>query len=342
MQQKNSAGSLNTINVKLEGTAMRPRGLRASGMLGLLLAGLLPVEAAIAADTAVVVLKGGTRIELKRPWVQQGGNALLTRSDGTLLSVPISEIDLKATAAARKAVPPPDPVAVAPPQTPVEALRLGREGPRAKVRLTDADVSHETVQTQASTPAENKAETGGKGAARLDVAGYDQSKSGSNLLLRGSLRNFGGTAASNARMSVTALDENGDLIGTGEASLSKGSLEPFETVAFTAAVPVGDKVVATLRFSPQWIAAPPPASAAEVAAAAATARPGGTAPAAGAAPGSAAPANQPPPPAPTPYGLGVLYAPPAAQAASTPPADGRIGYIPGATDPASQPKPPNQ
>jgi hypothetical protein len=306
-------------------------------MPGLLLAGLLPAAAAIAADTAVVVLKGGTRIELKHPWVQQGTNALLTRSDGTLFSVPISEIDLKATAAAKKAVPPPDPAAVAPPQTPVEALRLGREGPRAKVRLTDADVSHETVQGQASAAAQGqgKAETG-KGAARLDVAGYDQSKSGSNLLLRGSVRNFGGTAASNARMSVTALDENGDLIGTGEASLSKGSLEPFETVAFTAAVPVGDKIVAALRFSPQWIAAPPPASAAEVTAAAATAsvRPGG------AAPGGPAPANQPPPPVPTPYGLGVLYAPPAAAAASTPPKDDRIGYIPGAADPASQPKPP--
>ena len=320
---------------------MRPRGLRAFGMLGLLLTSLLPAASVLAADSTVVVLKGGTRIELKRPWVQQGNNAILTRSDGTLLSVPISEIDLKATAAAKKAVPPPNPAAVAPPQTPVEALRLGREGPRAKVRLTDADVSHETVQTLASTAAPSKAETGGKGAARLDVAGYDQSKSGTNVLLRGSLRNFGGTAASNARMSITALDENGDLIGTGEASLSKGSLEPFETVAFTAAVPVGDKIVAAFRFSPQWIAAPPPASAAEVAAAAASAsvRPGATAPASG-APGGAAAANQPPPPAPTPYGLGVLYAPPAASAASTPPSDGRIGYIPGASDPASQPKPP--
>lgn len=310
---------------------MKPRGLKVSGMLGLLLASLLPVKSAIGADAAVVVLKGGTRIELKGPWVRQAGNALLTRSDGTLLSVSISEIDLKATAAAKKAVPPPDPAAVAPPQTPVEALRLGREGPRAKVRLTDADVSHETIQTQASTQAQGqgKAETAGKGAARLDVAGYDQSKSGPNVLLRGSLRNFGGTAASNARMSITALDENGDLIGTGEASLSKGSLEPFETVAFTAAVPVGDKIVAALRFSPQWIAAPPPASAAEIAAAAA--RPGGTVPSPGAAPGSAA-ANQPPPPAPTPFGLGVLYAAPAASSPS----------FPGASDPASQPKPPNQ
>jgi hypothetical protein len=37
----------------------------------------------------------------------------------------------------------------------------------------------------------------------------------------------------------------------------------------------------------------------------------------------------------------VLYAPPAASAPTTAPADGRVGYIPGASDPASQPKPPN-
>ena len=307
-------------------------------MPGLFLAVLLPAASARAADSAVVVLKGGTRIELQRPWVQQGNNALLTRTDGVLFSVPISEIDRKATAAAKRAVAPPDPAAVPVPQTPVEALRMGREGPKAKVRVTDADVSHETVQGLAPASAGTKAEAGGKGAARLDVVGYDQSKSGSNVLLRGSLRNLGGTVASNARMSVTALDENGEMLGTGEASMSKGTLEPFETVAFTAAVPVGDKIVAAFRFSPQWIAAPPPASAAEVAAAASPAKTGGAAPGA-AAPGGAA-GNRPPPPAPTPYGLGMLYAPPAASAPMTPPSDGRVGYIPGATDPASQPKPP--
>lgn len=299
--------------------------------LALVLACFLAAAAATAGD--VVVLKGGERIELKGPWVQQGANAWLTRSDGALLSVAISEIDLKATAAARKAVPAPDPAAVAPPQTPAEAVRLNREGRRAKVRLTDADVSHETVLAEAATPGQRKADAA-KGTARLDVAGYDQAKAGSNLIVRGSLRNFGGTTANNSRMSVAAMDENGELIGTGEASLSKGNLEPFETVAFTAAIPVGDKIVGGLRFTPQWMAAPPQAPPAEAAAAAAAAqRPAATA----AAP--AAPGYQPPAPVPTPYGQGVLYAAPSAPASMVPPEDGRRGYIPGASDPASQPKP---
>ncbi len=303
---------------------MRPRAV------GLVLGVCLCAAVSVA---EVVVLKGGSRIELKAPWVQQGNNAILTRADGTVLSVPVSEIDLKATASARKAPPRPGPAVALPALSPVEAARATRTVPKAKVRLTDADVGHDSVLAYAPAGSEEKKETA-KGTARLDVAGYDQSKAGANLLVRGSVRNFGGTTANNARMSVTAMDENGDLIGTGEASLSKGNLEPFETVAFTASVPVGDKTVGALRFAPQWIAAPPPAPPSEAAAAKA----GSTAAPAGAP----APASPPPAPQPTPYGLGSLYAPPSAPASTVPPEDSRKGYLPGASDPASQPKPPNQ
>jgi hypothetical protein len=305
---------------------------------GLLVAALQLALAPPAEAAEFVVLKGGSRIELKGPWSQQGSNAILTRADGTVLSVPLTDIDQKATAAAKKTAAARPDVIVGPPQTPVEALRASRAVPKAMVRLTDADVSHDSViAAELGSTGSGEKKEGGKGAARLDVAGYDQSKAGSNLILRGSLRNFGGTTANNSRMSVAAMDENGDLIASGEASLSKGNLEPFETVAFTATVPIGDRVVGSLRFSPQWIAAPPPATPAEAAAAAA--RPAGSAPAAAGA--AAASPSHPPPPQPTPYGQGVLYAPPSAPAATSPPADSRMGYIPGASDPASQPKPPN-
>jgi hypothetical protein len=303
-------------------------------------AAVLALALAAAAPAGdVVVLKGGERIELQSPPRQQGNNILLTRADGTLLSVPVSEIDMKATSEARKAARKPEPAPEVTAQTPAEAARSGREGPKAKVRVTDADVAHETVQAESAAAGGEKKDAP-KGGARLDVVGYDQSRAGGSLIVRGSLRNVGGTRASNSRLSVTALDENGDVIGTGEASLSKGSLDSFETVAFTASVPVGEKIVASLRFQPQWLSAPPPASPAEAAAAQKTA---GTA-AQPAAPGQApaAAANQPPGPTPTPYGFGLYYAPPIPPAAiGTAPADGKTGYIPAPSDPASQPKPPN-
>jgi len=61
---------------------------------------MLLAAGAAAAAADVVVLKGGARIELKQPPVRRGNNVLLTRKDGTLLSVPYADIDSAATAAA--------------------------------------------------------------------------------------------------------------------------------------------------------------------------------------------------------------------------------------------------
>src|SRR5262249_57419905 len=177
--------------------------------------------------------------------------------------------------------------------------RASKSAQKAKVRVTDADVSHDSVAALEGGGAAGEKKESAKGTARLDVAGYDQSKAGGNLIVRGSLRNFGGTAASNSRMSVSAIDENGETIGTGEASLSKGNLESFETVAFTAAIPIGEKTVSTLRFAPQWIAAPLPAPAAEAAAARQTRA--AAAPRAPAAAPAAPAAHPPPPPPPPPH-----------------------------------------
>ena len=92
----------------------------------------------------VVVLKGGVLIELKGPWERRGNAALLTRADGTLISVPVSEIDVKATAAAKasRVAARPDAVVAPPPQNPAQAARLSRDRPKARVKISDADVGH--------------------------------------------------------------------------------------------------------------------------------------------------------------------------------------------------------
>src|SRR4029079_6504187 len=73
----------------------------------------------------VVVLKGGSVITLQHPPVRRGNNVILTRTDGTLLSVPASEIDRAATAARNAAPPPPAPASAIParPATLAEAAR---------------------------------------------------------------------------------------------------------------------------------------------------------------------------------------------------------------------------
>lgn len=271
----------------------------------------------------VVVLQGGARVELQKPPARQGNVVLLTSADGTLLSVRASDIDWKATAAARAArvsSGKPSPVVTPPPDSLAQAAKSGKDGPKARVKLTDADVAHATEEETGSEEKPKKEEAR-SGTAKLDVVDYSQEKAGTNLVVRGSMRNSGATPAVNTHMTVTAMDEKGEKIASAEAGLSNGLVAPGATVSFTATIPVGEKFVGTLRFAPQWISPVPPAPAAAPA-------------------GRAGTSGQAPAPAPTPYGLGNLYAAPAPSASTTPPADGKTGYLPNISSPENQPKVP--
>jgi hypothetical protein len=260
--------------------------------------------------------------------VRRGNTAYLTRSDGTLLSVPVSEIDREATALANQARPSAPAEKEAPAaSTPAEAARASTEAsnPKARVRITDADVSHPLELPSSSDEKKDPAEVGGP---RVEIVDYTREKSGATLVVKGSLRNPGQGTAENVRMTITAVDEKEQSIDAAAATLSKGAVESGQSVEFVATLAnVGDKNVASLRFNPQWtLPKPPPAP---------TPRPGTAA-------AAAAAAAAVPTPRPTPYGQGTLFAPPVASAPSQAPADGKTGYIPGATSPDNQPKPPNR
>jgi hypothetical protein len=302
---------------------------RAGIALGLFLASLL------AAGESVVVLRGGTVIPLKEPWVQKGSTAILTRMDGTLFSVPISEIDTRATAARSKAAPAPPPSITPPPETPAEAVRARREGPKARVRITDADVSHQA----GGLPEAPAAKDGGSataGGASLEVAEYTDQRFDKQLSVRGSLRNVGQVAALSSRLSITILDDKGEVIAKGDAGMGNSKIEPGHDTPFSLVLDVGEKPIASIRFRPIWVTpsekvapkgAVPPGSRNGMSAAAAE-------PAAAPAPAAT------PQPVPTPYGRGLLYAAPAPPASTSPSPDGKTGYIPGATRKEDQPKPP--
>lgn len=295
---------------------------------GGLAAVLLAAVAVSAPAGEVVVLKGGTVVPLKEHWVRRGNTAYLTRADGTLLSVPVSEIDRDKTAAANHvstaAAPAPAPAA---PSTPADAARVVKDTPKAKVRITDADVSH-PMDLDTAAAGEEKKDAGAGGTPKVEIADYTQETNGDTLRVRGSLRNPGQGIAEGVHLQISAIDEKGQPIDGTAASLSKGSIEPGQTVDFNGSLKIGDKTVASLRFAPQWAAPKPIAPPA-----AAGVRPGVPA----AATGTGAPK-----PAPTPYGRGTLYAPPVANAPSQAPADGKTGYIPGASSPDNQPKPPSR
>lgn len=92
----------------------------------------------------VVILRGGTRIELASPMVRRGNVMVLTREDGTVFSVPASEIDFAATAALKSSSPTPVPAVVTPARGFAAAARSPRSEAdgKARTRLTDDDVRH--------------------------------------------------------------------------------------------------------------------------------------------------------------------------------------------------------
>jgi hypothetical protein len=302
------------------------------------LAAVILAAAAASAGADVLVLRGGTQIPITGPVLQQGQNILVTRADGTLLSVPSTEVDLKATAAANatRVSAAPAPAVTAAPETPAEAARIAR-GPKARVRISDADVAHQMEAVSSGRPDEAKAVAPAAAVGRVELAEYHQQKSGDQLIVHGTLRNPGTQTVNGVKLNVTALDENGKVLTAAPATVAGSSVDPGRTLAFTATLPVGEILVPILRFSPQWIPPPPPADKATVAAAAAAAKDNEAKPAA-ASPSTTE--NRPAAPQPTPYGRGMLYAAPAASAPTTAPADGKTGYIPGASSPENQPQPP--
>src|SRR5512140_3235171 len=76
---------------------------------------------------ADVILKDGQAVATKKPYVVKGKIAILTRTDGSLVSIPVEDIDLgkTAAAAARPAAPKAEATPAAPkkPMTPVEAAK---------------------------------------------------------------------------------------------------------------------------------------------------------------------------------------------------------------------------
>src|SRR6476620_9754599 len=60
---------------------------------------------AVLSASEIVVLKGGKTLELSKPYVVRGAQALMTLKDGTLISVATRDIDTAATTAARRTRP---------------------------------------------------------------------------------------------------------------------------------------------------------------------------------------------------------------------------------------------
>lgn len=279
----------------------------------------------------IVVLRGGKTLELSKPYVIRGTQAVLTLKDGTVVSVVASEIDRAATQAARARSVAKKSDDTAEVISPADAARAQKNAPRARLKVGDDDVSHPYVNPDG----EGAAKEAGDGEARVEVVDWNQTVSGGSVMVKGNLRNSGSGAAEALSLLVTGKDDKGKTLSSTAANVAAGTLEAGAVTTFTATLTMPGRA-ASLRFVPTWNSTAAPVKTEG------TPRPSATGTAtATAAPETRPPKNEaaPPPSAPT-YVPRPDFAAPTASAPTSAPDDNHIPYVPNVHE-ENPPPPPN-
>lgn len=288
----------------------------------------------------ILVLKGGKTLELAKPYLVRGTQAVLTLKDGTVMSVAETEIDRPATQAARAraAAKKSDAESIAM-VSPVDAARAQKKAPKAKLKVGDDDVSHPYV-----AQGDEEGKDAGDGDARVEVVDWDQTPGGGSLNVKGNLRNSGSATAEGLSLLVMGKDDKGKTLASTAANVAAGTLDAGAVTTFTATLSMPARA-ASLRFMPKWTSAAATlkaqkaldagSSLARRSAEAAATTPSGPAPA-------AAPAAPPAAPAPPAYTPIPGYAPPASSSPTSAPDDNHVPYVPGIHEETPPPPPPAQ
>lgn len=191
-----------------------------------------------------VVLKDGKTLITSKPYVVKGKQAIVTMKDGTVMAVPVAEIDLTKTAEANKArVVTEVRVAVSKPLTPAEAAR-SKSVRKAAIVLSDEDVSH-SMGGGSSEPGKED------GEGRVEVVSVSVKKGKSGYTLSGSVFNSGKGEVLAVSVTVEAVGEDNKTLATAFGNIAKDNLASGEKSAFTAELPT-EAAVSNFRYVPHW------------------------------------------------------------------------------------------
>ncbi|MFN3413237.1 MAG: hypothetical protein ACK42L_04165 [Thermoanaerobaculum sp.] len=188
---------------------------------------------AVSSWAAVVVLKGGKKLEVAS-YEQKGNYVVVTLGNGKRASYPLTAVDLQATAAANAQpaapTPPPRPE---PPRSPF-AKAVAKAGTPAAV-VTDADVQKVAPAGEEGAPAEEKAVEGSGREEGVVVLGWSGREAGEGKWeITANLVNQGKVPVQNVAVAVRAMAE-GKALGTGSATYP-GIVQPGQQ--FTVPVTV--------------------------------------------------------------------------------------------------------
>jgi hypothetical protein len=204
--------------------------------------------AAFAADGAVVVLKGGKRLEVAS-FEQKGSFVVVKRSDGRVESYPLNSVDMNATREANNV---PAPAAAAPaarePRSPFSSA-VAEKGEASAV-ITDADVSHPAPIEQ-GLESDGEEEKAADPGANVVLITYDRRRIGDGQWeLVATVANQGTQPASGVTVEIKFIGPDNAVLGSGTGSY-QGNLAPQQqgTVAVKVAAPVEPaRISADLRW----------------------------------------------------------------------------------------------
>ncbi len=227
-----------------------------SSLRQLVLACLLPLLAAPAAEAGVLFLRDGTAVRTQGGWTLRDDLVVFRMTNGQLASVRRSDVDARATNAARRPrAAPPAPAAPAATQPPA----------RPAIVLTDADFRRpddDSGTAAAAAPAGVEATPAPAAPAAAPPAAEHRTAVGERLVvskwqrlagvgetgvvITGLLPNRSLAVADDIRLDVLLYDEEGELVASTPALLTSSVLAPGQSARFRAEFPGVD------RFSRVW------------------------------------------------------------------------------------------
>lgn len=204
---------------------------------------------AASAWSAVVVLKGGKRLEVAS-FQQKGNYLVLVQANGKTLSYPLSAVDLEATRKANEA-----PKSAPAPQTPEGpkspfAAAVAKPGTPA-AQVTDADVQKVAPLVEGGDEREEKKAAPAGAEEGVVVLGWSSREAGEGQWeVLANLVNSGQIPVQDVSVSVRVTGEQGKVLGTG-SNTYPGLVQPGQQ--FTVPVTVSSsQPPQQVIFSVNW------------------------------------------------------------------------------------------
>ncbi|MEW6336142.1 MAG: FxLYD domain-containing protein [Acidobacteriota bacterium] len=198
-----------------------------------LMAVLALALAALAAEGAVVVFKGGKRLEVSS-FEQKGSFVVVTRGNGRVESYPLNSVDMNATRDANNIPAPASASSAAKEPRSLFRSAVAQKGEASAV-ITDADVSHPAPVEEGETATSDEEKAGDPGA-NVALITYDRRRVGDGQWeLVATVANQGTQPASGVTVEIKFVGADNEVLGSGSGTYP-GNLAPQQQGSVTVKV----------------------------------------------------------------------------------------------------------